>query len=207
MPEEGFRSRLWKLLNSSFVLWLLSTVVVALVGRAWADRVAEQQRRAADAEVLSRLRIEIADRFVRMDIALMTQPVSPEAYIEECRRAGIFEPSGEQLGRDEFMHRPLASLLWQVDGLRPDLRPNISRAQGLLTMVRRVLSGNTFPADSRVRMRVANRLLGAMGEQMKAFVDVSVEDRAAGLDYAMSVSAQFTTEEAALATEEPIPGK
>jgi hypothetical protein len=69
-PLSSGRARLWRILNSSFVLWFLSSVVVAGIAAVLASYEAGRAERLSKAETIRKLDTEIAGRLFAVRAAL-----------------------------------------------------------------------------------------------------------------------------------------
>lgn len=78
-PRPSYREQLWALLNSSFALWFLSSVVLASLGSAYARYQTGQLEQARKVEIKRRLDTEISNRIVeavtgsRIDVTRIEQ--------------------------------------------------------------------------------------------------------------------------------------
>jgi hypothetical protein len=152
------RLSFWGLLNSSFVLWLLSSVVLTAAAAQW-RRAEERQRLLAESRLRDEhIRIEITSRLIatmseytawgRSDVADDPQLPSEEAAHQKLVRDFAYLKTYNIIGhstvesRDQYAGRTMWSLLIEYAELRPDLRQNIYRAQGaiyVLDVIQRLL--------------------------------------------------------------------
>ena len=74
-PPPSGRARAWALLNSSFVLWLLSSVVVSLLAAQYAAFQTNQAERVRTQNLVRRLDTEIGNRihYAGIDLELIRQ--------------------------------------------------------------------------------------------------------------------------------------
>ncbi|HEU4886041.1 MAG TPA: hypothetical protein VFT45_27635 [Longimicrobium sp.] len=71
--SEG--SRFWRLLNSSFTLWVLSSVVLAGLGKCYSQWEADQRELAARAELVRTIDLEVGNRIEQARLGLRTNKV------------------------------------------------------------------------------------------------------------------------------------
>lgn len=64
-----FWSRVWKVLNTGFVLWLLSSVILAGVGWVYSNWQANRENERRNSERIERLDLEISARLDRVDLS------------------------------------------------------------------------------------------------------------------------------------------
>lgn len=130
--KPTYRSRLWKSLNSAFVLWMLSTVVVGLISFAytrWEKQrelhriVAEQAaiKKREDGLTLRKVDAEIASRLAYVHSVIRLSNPSHEAFISALRT--LEDPSREPYAVSvfpEYSKRSLRSLVWELLQVLPE---------------------------------------------------------------------------------------
>jgi hypothetical protein len=118
---KGVSERIWRVLNSAFILWLLSTGAVWLISRAYAS----WEESTGTRELVRRLDLEIGSRIRMFDGALGNVKTADQFYtllvfFDRPYRAPIFP---------EFEDRSLRSLVWELQSLVPESeRPTIRNA-------------------------------------------------------------------------------
>lgn len=137
--------RIWAVLNSGFVIWLLSSVLVGAGSHWWATQQRRLDKQASEEIRVQRLRIELADRVLAAVGELGGALHYPTSYTRDdirlaLVRAGVFEGGTGIGGFAEFHGRSLPSLLWELAELRPNLEPKIRKTQVLLTACRAFLA-------------------------------------------------------------------
>jgi hypothetical protein len=106
-PTSGKREGFWAILNSSFTLWLLSTLLVGLGG--WSFQQYQEHRRKENERETRRRKIatEIEDRISQSDM----EPLPINSVLNRLDGNGAYATD------KEFQHRPLTSLLLELKSL------------------------------------------------------------------------------------------
>jgi hypothetical protein len=136
---------LWAALNTPFVLWLLSSVVVAGLGTWWSGRAARTEAERTRVERLQLLQLELTLRSVNLAANLAgddpsAAPGERVRYVFRVfRKTGFLAaPAPEYGSLPDFRDRSAISLLTEFGALEPrathDTRLAVGRLQGLLVL-------------------------------------------------------------------------
>lgn len=104
--------KLWELLNSSFFLWCLSTIVVGLLSFFYQEWSIEREKHAATQETVRKLDTEISSRLRFLYISLRSG--QHERFVfslnQGSEERGVFP---------EYENRSLRALLWELSNAVP----------------------------------------------------------------------------------------
>lgn len=127
-PVSSRQGRLWRILNSSFVLWFLSSVVVATIAAGFAKYQAGRTERIRQVETIRRLDTEIADRLFEARTSLCVDRFAI-AVRKDYSPSGIYTSLGRYLDNSvitksgkpmdfsvypEYKNRTFRSLLFEL---------------------------------------------------------------------------------------------
>jgi hypothetical protein len=141
-PSRG--PRLWDFINSSFCIFLLSSVFLSGLSYFYS----QSQEHKKQAETVQRLDMEVAFRIMRLhDLLGDSLPYTEVNTGRACVIGGtIVGPGGMVMNDvyytfDEFKERSLMSLVWQLNGLlderdRKTLAPALESAKHLAAILR-----------------------------------------------------------------------
>jgi hypothetical protein len=132
-PEkpDAETGQLWKFLNSGFGLWLLSTVVIGLIGWAYAQWQGSQENLAQSSALIDKLDVEIE---ARLAAAEWFHTSSDNARTLANRL--LSPPSEENVVQPEFAKRNLKSLMYELHGrLAPGNRIDVYKAITSLRLI------------------------------------------------------------------------
>lgn len=186
--KTGWR-KVWSILNSGFVLWLLSSVLVGLVVSLWSSRQHAIQKREEHRSRVATLKFEITSRSAALTEEFGGWTTTPAenrqiaALFRGLRNAGVIAaPEVEGVGLPEFRDRSLVSLL---NELRTLDEANDGAAKSLIATVQqltRIANDASRPdIDDHGRNDLAyvasNEVLEIL-VRLRPFVDQSYLDRA-----------------------------
>lgn len=121
----SWRSRIWSFLNSSFGLWLLSTVFVGIMVNFYTKFQEESIAKAKNQELQRKLETEISSRLT--EFKFMIQVPFPKKRHVIKTIVGVTEEKG-RFSEDmfnifpEFYERSTESLIYEVEQLQVDTR-------------------------------------------------------------------------------------
>lgn len=188
--KHRWRLIAWRVLNSAFVLWFLSSVVLALLASLWGRHNEAIHVQAARSARLSALRLEITRRIVStggssgaLKTQLTTEVTSSDGMPEWLTLSTILQsagitsvPSRGSEGAPEFATQPLASLVYEYATLEPTLLPQgrrlVARLQSLAAAMKgfEIRSAETN-ADRKYFVVFALYRLHTLAGEARDFVD------------------------------------
>jgi hypothetical protein len=175
--EKEEKRSFWSILNSPFVLWVLSAAIISLGTQIWTSQQHATEKRRADRIREARIRLEMTDRLTTgagdlVEFDVKDDFKDPKRLRQVLHRYGFFEPQRPLGGFPEFDRRSLQSVLWELRELRPDLEPQILKAQAKLSTVRILLDIETPDVErSEYATRMAYEYLNASLEHLWPILD------------------------------------
>lgn len=148
--DKSIGKRSWKLVNSPFGLWLLSTVVVGLIVYFYNDNKLKAEISANNAATLQRLNTETAHRLQKFRLALVQQDPA-KLYYQDADLAYMIDGTLVDDGSPspqkpififpEFKDRTMNSLLYEMERLKDDKKKalSIKAARGILKDIKEEL--------------------------------------------------------------------
>lgn len=164
------RTRVWPFLNSPFGLWLLSSVVLAVVAAGYSSLRGTLEQRRSERDLIRKLDIELAlrtDNFLseieRFDdpFWVATPPYKVKSLLMTLDARSVAE--GETLfAFAEFRDRPFSSLLVQLHGLVDQTRKlEIEKALTALRQIRgnlKELQGDAAPQEVSANLKITKEI-------------------------------------------------
>lgn len=144
LNENEQISKFWKFVNSSFGIWLLSTVVVGLIVYLYNDSKLQNEISANNAATIQKLETEASNRLQQFKLALSNQQASKIYYQKEdlvymidgdLVKNGTLSSEKPIYIFPEYKERTMNSLLYEIERLSVDKKSisNILEARKLLT--------------------------------------------------------------------------
>lgn len=154
--KKTFWQKVWKLVNSTFGLWLLSTVVVGLVVSFYSDFRVERDIDSKNVETMRKQSTEVSGRLQKFRTSLLELPSDEYhsyRYTELAHMidgTGVIDQGSASPERPifvfpEYKDRTMQSLLYEMEGLTKDKKQAatikdgriiISRIQNALTTMK-----------------------------------------------------------------------
>lgn len=154
--KKTFWQKVWNFFNSSFGLWLLSTVVVGLIVSLYSDFRVERDITSRNAETMRKLTTEVSDRLQKFKSSLLELPsVDYNSYrftelAHMIDGTGVIDQGSASPERPifvfpEYKDRTMQSLLYEMERLTKDKKQAatikegriiISRIQNALTIMK-----------------------------------------------------------------------
>ncbi len=146
--DKSFGTKSWKFINSSFGIWLLSTVVVGLIVYFYNDNKLKNEIAANNAASIQKLETEISNRLQQFKLALSNQEPSKIYYQKEelaYMVDGVLISDGTLAQKKpiyifpEYKERTMNSLLYEIGRLTKD-KEQISTITEARTILGRIKS-------------------------------------------------------------------
>jgi hypothetical protein len=152
------REIIWKIVNSAFVIWFLSTIVVGITTWSYSNWQEQQRGDRELNQKIQRLDAEISYRF---DVSNQSRPEYPDdtfvialcyspIHVEQQSKPLVNNSSEAQWQTDryvfpEFKDRSLFSLMWELEQIVPESEKEaITQARKTLEEMRDVARSNNL---------------------------------------------------------------
>jgi len=196
LPANTSRcKKLYEILNSAFVLWLLSTVVVGAVTYFWSSSQADKLHVRETTARVNRLRVEIADRAINFSAQAhgfqsRDIPQSRRQLFDAIHDSGILG-SRSRLGGGlpELRDRSLTSLLLDLLDDDPGHRQEILRVIGDLQILSAIERGRALFPDEHDAQLFTEHAVRALREDLNAVTLSELQDLTARKFDAIATSA------------------
>jgi hypothetical protein len=128
-PTQSRRSRVWKIVNSTFVIWLLSSVVLGLLGWGYSSYQARHIEQTQRTEIRRKLIAELTNRTTEASLAISTIRVKIDHRAPDSPNFIVSRVLGILDGQDitskspisaiypEYQNRSFISLITELEGL------------------------------------------------------------------------------------------
>lgn len=170
--QSSFPKKSWKFINSSFGIWLLSTVVVGLVVYLYNDNKLKNEISTNNAATIQKLETETSNRLQQFKVTLLNQEPS-KIYYQKKELAymidGVLIIDGTYSSEKpiyifpEYKERTMNSLLYEIGRLSKDKNriSTITEARKLLSTIQNSLlkmenppPSPDFPQSQRIQQLI-----------------------------------------------------